>query len=64
MHGCWDASISLVQFFSEPSVFEAADIIGGILLILILLWGVFYLVFSIIKIRQVLKANPLTRNQE
>lgn len=64
MHGCWDASISLVQFFSDTSVFEAADIIGGILLILILLWGVFYLVFSIIKIRKVLKANPLPRNQE
>ena len=55
IHGCWDALLSLVGFFAETKSFPNADIIGGLLLIITILFGIIYMIISIIKIRKVLK---------
>ena len=57
MHGCWDALISLVSHFANESKNPNADMLGGILLIMIIIIGLIYIVVSIIKIRKVLKNN-------
>ena len=57
IHGCWDALISLVEYFSESTKFANSDIIGSILLLVTILFGIIYLVISIVKIRKVLKSN-------
>lgn len=67
IHGCWDASISFVGYFSESTKFANSDIIGSILLLVTILFGIIYLVISIIKIRKVLKSNKVLsykRNKE
>lgn len=55
IHGCWDALISLVGYFASTSKLANADIIGGILLVITILFGIIYIIASIIKIRKVLK---------
>ena len=55
IHGCWDALLSLVSFFAETKSFPNADLIGGLLLIITILFGIIYMIISIIKIRKVLK---------
>lgn len=57
IHGCWDALISLVEYFASTSKNANADMIGGILLCFIILFGIIYIIASIIKIRKVLKNN-------
>ncbi len=57
IHGCWDSLISLVTYFADTSKYSNSDIIGGILLILTILFGIIYIVISIIKIKKVLKNN-------
>lgn len=57
IHGCWDALISLVGYFADTSKIANADIIGGILLVITILFGIIYIIASIIKIRKVLKNN-------
>ena len=60
IHGCWDALISLVEYFAESNVFANSDMIGGILLVVIILFGIIYIIISIIKIRKVLKSNKIS----
>lgn len=57
IHGCWDALISLVGYFADTSKLANADIIGGILLVVTILFGIIYIIVSIIKITKVLKNN-------
>ena len=57
IHGCWDALISLVGYFASTSKLSNADIIGGILLVVTILFGIIYIIVSIVKIRKVLKNN-------
>lgn len=56
LHGCWDSLISLVSYLADSNKFASADAIGGILLIFTILFGIIYVVISVIKIRKVLKA--------
>ena len=57
MHGCWDALISVVGYFASSSNIANADIVGGILLLATILFGMVYIIISIINIRKVLKNN-------
>ena len=57
IHGCWDALISLVGYFADTSKLANADIIGVILLVVTILFGIIYIIVSIIKITKVLKNN-------
>lgn len=57
IHGSWDALISLVQYFADTSKVANADIFGAILLGITILFGIIYIIVSIIKIRKVLKNN-------
>ncbi len=59
IHGCWDALISLVGCFLETNKFSNSEIIGGILFVITILFGLFYIILSIIKIRKVLKNNKV-----
>ena len=62
IHGFWDALISLVGYFASESKVLNADMIGGILLGIIILFGIIYITISIIKIRKVLKNNQKLPN--
>lgn len=53
IHGCWDASLSLIDYFANSKT--SSEIIGIILLIATLLFGIIYLIVSIVKIVKVLK---------
>ena len=64
IHGCWDALISLVGHFANSSNIDNADMIGGILFIATILFGIIYLVASIIKIRKVLKNSKVNTVKE
>ena len=55
IHGCWDALISLVGYFADSPKMNNADIIGGILLMITILFGIIYLIASLIQIIKVLK---------
>ena len=55
IHGCWDALISLVGYFADSPKITNADMIGGILLIITILFGIIYLIVSLIQIIKVLK---------
>ena len=57
IHGFWDSIISLVGHFASASKIPNADLIGGILFIVTILFGIIYIVVSIIKIKKVLKNN-------
>ena len=57
IHGCWDALISLVGYFADSPKISNADMIGGILLIITILFGIIYLIVSLIQIIKVLKNN-------
>ena len=59
IHGCWDALISLVGYFAESTKIANSDLIGGILLVITILFGIIYLIVSIVKIRKVLKSNKV-----
>ena len=47
IHGFWDALISLVGYFADTSKLANADLIGGILLVTTILFGIIYGVRSI-----------------
>jgi len=55
IHGCWDAIISLIDYFANVENQANADVLGGILFISTILFGIIYIVFSIIKIKRVCK---------
>lgn len=55
LHGFWDALLSLVSYFAENTKIPNADMIGSILLIAIIIFGIIYMVISIKKIKKVLK---------
>ena len=55
IHGYWDTIISLVGHFASVSKMPDADLIGGILFIVTILFGITYIINSIIKIKKVLK---------
>ena len=57
IHGIWDALISLIEFFANSPKITNADIIGGILFIITILFGIIYLITSLIKTIKVLKNN-------
>ena len=57
IHGCWDALISLVGYFADSPKMTNADMIGGILLMITILFGIIYLIVSLIQIIKVLKNN-------
>lgn len=57
IHGCWDSIISLVSYFASESNLANSDLIGGILFIITILFGLTYIIVSIIKIKKVLKNN-------
>ena len=57
IHGCWDALISLVGYFADSPKMNNADMIGGILLIITILFGIIYMIVSLIQIIKVLKNN-------
>ena len=63
IHGCWDALISIVGYFAESNKIANADLFGGIIFILTIIFGIVYIVFSIIKIRKVLKSNKEFSNK-
>lgn len=63
IHGCWDALISLVEYFASASKNANADMIGGIILCITILFGFIYIIASIIKIRKVLKNNKNFTNK-
>ena len=64
IHGSWDALLSLIDFFASTSKIANADIIGAILLILTILFGIIYMIISIKKIRKVLKNNKEISKKE
>ena len=64
IHGSWDALLSLIDFFASTSKIANADIIGGILLILTILFGIIYMIISIKKIRKVLKNHKEISKKE
>ena len=64
IHGCWDALISIVGYFANASNIANADMIGGILLIATILFGIIYIIDSIIKIRKVLKNNKVNMQND
>ena len=61
IHGCWDAMLSLIDFFAKTTKFSNADLIGGTLLVITIVFGITYIVISIIKIIKVLKNNKLNK---
>jgi len=63
IHGCWDALISLVEYFANTSKNANADLFGGILLGITVLFGIIYIIVSIFKIRKVLKNNKNLPNK-
>ena len=62
IHGCWDAFISLVSYFASESKHASANMIGGILFVITISFGIIYMIVSIIKIRKVLKSNKKLAN--
>ena len=64
IHGSWDALLSLIDFFASTSKITNADIIGGILLILTILFGIIYMIISIKKIKKVLKNHKEISKKE
>ena len=62
IHGCWDAFISLVSYFASESKHANANMIGGILFVITISFGIIYMIVSIIKIRKVLKSNKKLAN--
>ena len=55
IHGFWDALISLVGYFADSPKISNADMIGGILLTITILFGIIYLIASLIQIIKVFK---------
>ena len=64
IHGCWDALISLIGYFADTSKIVNADTIGSILLVIVLLFGLIYMIVSIVKIRKVLKNYKALPNEK
>ena len=64
IHGSWDALLSLIDFFASTSKIANANIIGGILLILTISFGIIYMIISIKKIRKVLKNHKEISKKE
>lgn len=54
MHGCWDALISLISYFASES---NNDVIGSIIFLMVMIFGITYIIASIINIKKVLKNN-------
>ena len=63
IHGCWDALISLVDYFASASTGANSDILGGILLIITIIFGTIYIIISIIKAIKVMKSNKKAMNK-
>lgn len=63
IHGFWDALINLVEYFASMSQNANADVFGGILFCITILFGITYIIVSIIKIRKVLKNNKNLANE-
>lgn len=61
IHGCWDSIISLVSHFASESKLPNGDLIGGILFIVTILFGLTYIIVSIIKIKKVLKNKTVKK---
>ena len=55
MHGCWDAVISLISHFLDKS---RSDLLGSILFVILIAFGITYIVISIKRLRESLKNNP------
>ena len=55
IHGCWDALISLISFFATTSKIANSEIIGAVLFLTTILFGIIYIGVSIIKVWKVLK---------
>lgn len=62
IHGFWDALISLVEYFAS-SQNANADVFGGILFCITILFGITYIIVSIVKIRKVLKNDKNLANE-
>lgn len=59
MHLIWQMNQGrhFYKYFADTSKLANADIIGGILLVVTILFGIIYIIVSIIKITKVLKNN-------
>ena len=64
IHGCWDALLSFISYFAKSSKIANSDMIGGLIFIFTILFGIIYIIISIIKIKKVLKENKVTNKKE
>ena len=55
MHGCWDAILSIIEYSFADNAPEWLSNLGGILFLLLIAFGIFYIVISIKKTKKVLK---------
>ena len=62
IHGCWDAVISVISYLlNESTKIKGSDLIGSILFVVLIAFGITYIVISIKKLRNALKNNPKTK---
>ena len=60
-HGCWDAILSLIEYFINE---KSSDNIGSIFFIIFIIIGIIYMVKSIKAIRKVLKKDNNKPNKK